>query len=241
MEYNPSGTDGVKTLYARFRDSAGNISTATQAGFVQDSQPPLGGMSIVEEIVGRHALTVTLSLQAEDNLSGVEAMRISARASFTDAVWQSFVDKVIWPIYPGEATTDLILYAQLRDRAGNISEALTDTLSIDRIAPLLQGEVEVSNLLTRTLHLLAYDGLQWIGSGPKLLYLSNDPLFVNNVVVLPYTTTVQWTFDERHVVWIKVADNVGNLSEGYPIYAAGIEGSPPIPGEQKLYLPMVQR
>jgi hypothetical protein len=240
VEYNPSGDDGIKTLYARFRDSAGNVSMATQAGFVLDSQPPLGGMSAVEEVVGPHALTTTLYLQAEDKLSGVDAMRISTRESFTDAIWRPFVDKVNWPIYPDEGATDIIFYAQLRDRAGNISDALTDTLSIDNIAPLLQGEVEVSHLLTRTLRLLAYDGLHGIGSGPKMLYLSNDPLFIDNVVTLPYTTTVQWTFDERHVVWIKVADSAGNLSEGYPLYAAGIDGPPP-PGEQKLYLPVVRR
>ncbi len=241
VEHNPGSDDGVKTLYARFLDSAGNVSAATEAGFVLDSHPPLGGMSVVEQIVGPHALTVTLYLQAEDNLSGVDAMRISARESFTDAVWQPFVDKVTWPIYPDEETTDIIFYIQLRDRAGNISDALTDSVSVDSIPPLLQGEVEVSNLLTRTLYLLAYDGLYGIGSGPKMLYLSNDPLFVDNVTILPYTTTVQWEFDERHVVWIKVADSVGNLSDAYPLYASGIDDTPAPPTESKLYLPLVNR
>lgn len=237
VEYNPSGDDGVKTLYARFLDHANNVSAATEAGFVLDSQPPLGGMSVVEQIVGPHALTVTLYLQAEDNLSGVDAMRISARESFTDAVWQPMVSNLVWPIYLIEGQSSGSLFVQFRDKIGNVSQSYQTDYLVDAQPPIIYAETVSSTDLTRTLSLYAYDELSTL----RDLYLTNDPLFSEGITRQPYTDTVSWTFDERHVVWIKVADSVGNLSDAYPLYAAGIEDTPVLPTENKLYLPVVNR
>lgn len=237
VQYNPSGNDGVKTLYARFLDHAGNVSAATEAGFVLDSQPPLGGMSVVEQIVGPHALTVTLYLQAEDNLSGVDAMRISARESFTDAVWQPIVSNLVWPIYLTEGQSSGSLFVQFRDKTGNISQRYQSDYLVDAQPPIIYAETVSSTNLTRALNLYAYDEL----SALRALYLTNDPLFSEGVTRQPYTDTVSWTFDERHVVWIKVTDSVGNVSDAYPLYASGISDTPPLPTESKLYLPLVNR
>ncbi len=81
---------------------------------------------------------------------------------------------------------------------------------------MLYVEVAAGDTLTRTVTVLAYDELAAV----ETMYLSNDPLMIEGVVTLPYTDTVEWTFDERRVVWVQVEDSVGNITDPYPAYAA---------------------
>lgn len=77
-------------------------------------------------------------------------------------------------------------------------------------------------MLERQISLYAYDELSALSE----VRLSNDPLMNQGVVTLPYSDTVSWTFDERRVVWIQVEDAAGNLSDGYPAYAARLSDVP---------------
>jgi hypothetical protein len=185
--------------------------------FLLDTLPPIGGIALEPRIVGADTVTTTVYLGAEDNLSGIGGMRVGTDPSFVNAPWQAYDFGVSWPI---ELTgqTEGVIYAQYRDVAGNLSEVFTDTYLVDTAAPLVYVEVAPGETPTRTLTVLAYDGMQGLSAGPATMRLTNDPFFIDGVVTQPYTSTVPWTFDDRQVVWVQVKDAVGNWSEPYPAY-----------------------
>lgn len=235
IAWTPSSGDGEKQLYARFRDSAGNASTFYSSTVVIDSHPPLGGINILEDIIGANTVNMHLYLGAEDNLSGVSAIRISHNPSFADAPWQPFAAEITWPIQISATENEKTIYAQFRDAAGNVSQTYSDITIIDRQPPLVYAEVEVSDAQERQIDLYAYDEL----SALSTVRLSNDPLMSQGVVTMPYSDTVRWTFDDRRVVWIQAEDAVGNRSEGYPSYAPLL--TDPTPSDKRVYLPLINR
>lgn len=224
--------EGVQTVYVRTRDQAGNASAVVTDTLIVDTTPPIGNVYPYEEVVGPNSLALTLLLPAWDYASDVSDVRISTLENFGNALWQPYAPEVTVPIsHTGVAQP--MLYAQFRDAAGNVSETYTTTYLVDTTPPVLYVEVSPGNTLTRTLNILVYDDLSRIGE----MRLSNDPLFLDDVVTLPYTQTVTWGFDSRRVVWVQIADSVGNRSEPFPAYA--LEGAMFL--DFKTYLPLVIR
>lgn len=228
----PTGEDGMKTLYVRFRDSAGNISAPANATFALDRQAPIGGMALGQRIIGPATYTTTVYLGAQDDVSGVTDMRVSETPTFSNTVWQTYTTELTWPLTV-PMSTPLTLYVQYRDQVGNVSEVYSDTTLLDTAPPLVYVEILAGDTLTRTVHVLSYDELSDLGT----MRLSNDPLMIENVVTTPYTDTVTWTFDDRRVIWAQVRDSVGNWSAPYPAYAG--EGAPV--AERRMYLPVIRR
>jgi murein DD-endopeptidase MepM/ murein hydrolase activator NlpD len=219
--WTPEGGDGVKTVYARFKDNAGNVSAATDASFALDTMPPIGGIALGQRVVGPDTMTTTVFFGAEDNLSGVEGMRVSQDSALDDDVWLPYTVTLTWPLPPfagGSEGGGGALYVQYRDWAGNISEVYSDTYTVDLTPPQVYVEVEPGETLTRTVRIYAYDELAEL----SLMRLSNDPLLFDGLATLPYSETVIWAFDDRRVVWVQVRDSVGNWTEPYPAYAAPV-------------------
>ncbi len=216
--WTPEGGDGIKTVYARFQDGADNVSEPVTATFALDSQPPIGGIALDRRVVGPDIITTTVYFGAEDNLSGVADMRVGEDPGFADAVWRPYTTTLTWPISLA-GQIEGTLYVQYRDLAGNASEVYSDTYLVDTVPPAVYVEVEPGSTLTRTMRIYAYDGLVGESAGVALMRLTNDPSFIEGVVTMPYTDTVEWIFDERRVVWVQVKDGVGNWSEPYPAFA----------------------
>jgi hypothetical protein len=230
----PPNGDGLKTVYARFRDSAGNASAASGATFIFDTQPPVGGVGWGGRVVGLNAITATLYLGAEDGwgeggyVGEVTDMRLSRAPSFTDAVWEPYTTSVTLPISP--TASGEVIYVQYRDLAGNVSETYSDTLSLDVTPPVVYVQVEPGNTLTHTVKLYAFDE----ASSVIGLRVSNDPLMFDTIVTLPLTDTFEWVFDDRRVVWVQAEDAVGNLSDSVPAFASRLP-------DNKVFLPVVTK
>ena len=222
-----SGGDGLKTVYARYRDRAGNPSATAARSTLVDTTPPTGTVSIFPDVVGEDTISVTLWLSATDETSGVDGARVSARTDFTEALWQPYSPQVAAPVYP-TGVEGQVLYIQFRDRAGNVSTVYSTTYTVDRTPPSLEVQVAPCDTLTCTVTVRAGDGsedLDW-------LWLTNDPWMADGAVSMPYTATVTWAFDERRVVWVQARDRAGNLSERYAAYA---------PELRRVYVPIVLR
>lgn len=227
----PQGGDGLKTVYVRFRDSAGNISSSSQASFELDRTAPVGSLDIIQGALGPDAVTASLVLNVFDNLSGTSDMRISTDPVFTDANWLPYTATLSWPVSLTSAYTTT-LYTQYRDQAGNISATYSNMIDVDRLAPLLSVSADPSDSLTQTLSVSAYDNQSAI----TMLYLSNDPLMLEDRSSQTYTPTLDWAFDDRRVVWVQVEDAAGNRTEPHPVYAweqAMLE--------KRIYLPFIIR
>jgi len=223
-----TGGDGLKTVYTRFRDNASNVSEIESTTFMLDTSPPTGSIAIDRSVVGPKVITVTLSLQAADNLSGVTDMRISNDPNFPNASWQAYTSMLIWPASQTELSQET-LYVQYRDLAGNVSQIYSDTYMLDNTPPKVFLNVAPGNTLTRTVTLTATDTLAEV----VRIYVSNDPRMIEGVIKLPYTTTLTWGFDARRVIWVRLEDSVGNISEPRAAYAAA--------ANNKIYLPLIRK
>ena len=229
--WTPPGEDGISTVYVRFRDEAGNASDAISSEFVVDTVAPDGAMYIADRVISPGTATVRVYLATVDNLTEVADMRISTDPTFADAAWQPYAWSLNWPVTAQEQGV-YVLYVQYRDIAGNISAAYSDQYQIDASPPLLYVQVGPGESASRSLFVAAYDA----ESRVETVYLTNDPLWLEGVVSMPYDKTIGWTFDERGIVWVQVEDSVGNRSE---LYAASTAEDQIVPPPQGLYLPIV--
>lgn len=137
-----SAGDGVKTVYAQFRDGAGNwsavvSSTITLVTPPSDTTPPVGSVVINGGATSTSTPTVTLSLTATDDATGVTQMRFS-NDGVTFSAASSFSTTASWSLSAGNGVKQV--FAQFRDGAGNWSNAATATITL-AIPPATGGLV----------------------------------------------------------------------------------------------------
>ena len=124
--------DGTKTVYAQFRDAAGNTSAVAQASIILDTTPPSGASVSINGGAGYTSNTaVTLSLSASD--AYLADMRFSENADFAGAGWQAYAASAPFTLAPIEGTRTV--YAQFRDAAGNTSAVAQASIVLDTVRP----------------------------------------------------------------------------------------------------------
>jgi hypothetical protein len=130
--------DGTKTVYAQFRDNAGNVSAQYSDSIVLDTTKPTGSIQINGGAAKTPSLIVTLNLNASDATSGVTQMRFSNNGSVWSP-WEGYSSiKTNWNLssYGGSiAQGTKITYAQFRDAAGWISLSYSDTIVYQIVLP----------------------------------------------------------------------------------------------------------
>jgi parallel beta-helix repeat protein len=101
-----------------------------------DTEPPTGSLTINDGAASTYSTTVTLRITANDPLSGVAEMRFSNDGR-TWSDWEGFQSTRSWDLtrFGGSSSFGLkTVYAQLRDRAGNVSQVFSATIRL--ITPL---------------------------------------------------------------------------------------------------------
>ncbi|GAB4342075.1 MAG: hypothetical protein OHK0038_21900 [Flammeovirgaceae bacterium] len=137
--YNPviewflEGENGEKTVYVKYKDKAGNLSSVYNGKIILDSTPPKEGKILID---GGAAQTsqidklVTLTFTADPD---VEQMLVSNLPSFQGAKWRTFVPKITdWKLGGDEKDGDRTVYVKFKDKAGNISSPLKATIKLKR-------------------------------------------------------------------------------------------------------------
>jgi subtilisin-like proprotein convertase family protein len=125
-----SSGDGPKTVFAQFRDQAGNISVAT-ATIVLDTASPGGQVTINNGAAHSSRTAVTLGLAATDATSGVTQMRFSNDGT-TWTAYEPYANAKSWSLRPGDGRKSVS--AQFKDNVGNVSVA-TATIVLDTVRP----------------------------------------------------------------------------------------------------------
>jgi hypothetical protein len=59
----------LKTMDARFRDSAGNVSAVATTTFALDTQPPVGGLYIDQRTAGPNSTSSIIYLGADNQIA----------------------------------------------------------------------------------------------------------------------------------------------------------------------------
>ncbi len=203
--------DGLKKVYLKIFDEAGNESKPVSASIVLDRTPPTIKSFILNN--GKDFITsprVDIQITANDAV----AMQISNNPNFsTAAKWEPFSEtKVGWRIIPGDG--EKTVYIRLKDAAGNVSETASAKVSLDSRPPLGKSMINGGKKFTNdpagnvTLK-IAYDGKDVAG-----MQISNTSDFSTTKLV-PIETETGWQLepgDGMKTVYIRLQDKAGNYS-----------------------------
>lgn len=128
-----------------YKDNAGNVSTPACDSIILDISAPTGSVLINNDATYTSQTAITLTLTANDTLSGVDAMRFSLDgASWTG--WQTFATTANYAL--GTTNGTQTVYVQFRDLVGNLSTSFTDTIIFDDVSP--SGSVVINNGAAQT-------------------------------------------------------------------------------------------
>jgi len=127
LDWSLLAGNGLRIVYAKFQDRAGNISDVYSDTIILDTTPPIGSILIEG---GAEVVTdtqVVLTLSASD-AHGVTHLRLRNDTAAWSA-WDPFVTSHTWtlPAQPGEHT----VWVQFRDAAGNVSVDYSDAISYE--------------------------------------------------------------------------------------------------------------
>jgi hypothetical protein len=128
-----AGADGLRTLYAQFRDARGNWSTPVNDTITLDTAAPTGTVTINGGATKTTSTSVTLNLTASDGSgSGVASVLVSNMTDFSGATPKPFAASVPWTLPPGDGTKTV--YVKFVDTLGNTSGApLSDSIVFDAL------------------------------------------------------------------------------------------------------------
>lgn len=137
-------TDGAKTVYAVFVDSAGNVSSPVSSPITLDTQPPNPAAVSLTTPAVTNQLTAGLSFTTSPaDLAPMTGLTASESLFFTGA---GTVGPMALPVTSAlsfalsAADGQKTVYVRFRDRAGNVALASV-SVTVDRVAPTLQLQV----------------------------------------------------------------------------------------------------
>jgi predicted GH43/DUF377 family glycosyl hydrolase len=146
-KYDLAAGDGAKTIYARLRDSAGNIGGTARDSIFLDTVAPV---SLAITIAGGNACSTNLSVLVQsyaadpEPASGLSEMTFSEDGT-TWSQWEAYSPTRKISLSPGEGMR--ALYAKVRDKAMNEAGPVGDTILVDTQAPKILS-VHVSVIST---------------------------------------------------------------------------------------------
>jgi hypothetical protein len=120
--------DGTKTVYSRFKDGAGNWSTAYSDTIILETQMPAGTIIVNRGATYTNSINVTLSLTCSDNLSGCSQMRFS-NDNITYSTPEAYAATKAWTLTTGSGAKSV--YVKFKDGAGNWSNPFSDTIILN--------------------------------------------------------------------------------------------------------------
>ncbi len=204
--------DGLKYVYLRLIDEAGNYSEIVSASISLDRKPPvINGFVLNEGIEFVINPRVNIQIDAEDAVM----MQISNNPNFpSTSEWEKFNPlKIDWRIIPGDG--EKIVYGRFRDEAGNISEIYSDKIILDTRPPLAKAMIENGKKYCndpdgRVTLQLAFEGDDAMG-----MQVSNTSDFTD-VKLIPVETEIpNWKLegeDGLKTVYFRIKDKAGNFS-----------------------------
>jgi len=227
------GDDGIKTVVARFKDFAGNVSEHVVDDIIMDRRPPFDCSLELDKDreVTRHPDKVVLaSVKAKDAV----LMQIAHSADFKNARWQGFTNLNFSWILAGD-DGEKTVYARFKDKAGNISEAVTDDITLDRTPPR-EGTVVINEGENITNNANKVVKLSLHAEEAVEMRLANRFDFKqadgSEASWIPFEKETEWRLvgpDGVKYVYVQFRDAIGNVSK--TAYARiGIDRSAPREG-----------
>lgn len=125
-----SSGDGSKTVYIKFKDTAGNESSSYSNSITLDTAGPSNGsISINSGATYTTNRSVTLTISASD----ATYMMISENSDFSSASWEDYSTSKSLTLSTGDRAKTV--YIKFKDDAGNETSSVSDSITSDATAP----------------------------------------------------------------------------------------------------------
>ncbi len=209
-----TGGDEVKTVYAQWRDAAGNWSPVTSDTIVLDTAAPTGTVAINGGAASTNQVNVTLSLGATDVPgSGVASVLLSNSTDFSAATPIPYAAGVPWTMTVGDGTKTV--YVKFVDAVGNTSASpVTDTITLDTVRPN-PGSVAIQGGSSVTATPNVSVTLSGVAGDATSARAANTANMAGSIPVSP-TGIFAWTLaagaDGPRTVYVRWVDSAGNWS-----------------------------
>jgi uncharacterized repeat protein (TIGR02543 family) len=200
--------EGEMTVYARFQDKAGNISEVVSDAIIVDTTKPVINLTAPEPDILTNNPTILVSGNITEDLSGINWVKVNGNNASLSG--NNFTYNL--GLKEGKNTIPI----EAADKAGNLADAKSVTITLDSIAPLGSIVINSGQGYTKdvevTLSLSAEDS----GSGVEKMQFSNDGKDYSELQ--DYNKTKGWTLsagEGKKTVYVKFQDKVGNLSGAF--------------------------
>jgi hypothetical protein len=221
-----------RIVYAQFRDINGTISPTFLYNVILDETPPSGSIRLNKGARATNTATLTATLTADDDLSGVHEVQIGVDSLDDDAPWLPFSLTFTVTLTNGDGVKTV--YARFRDQALNISSIVSDTVLLDTTPPTgsfqINGGALTTSQFTVTLNLTVTDAL---ADGIEM-QVAKDPSFVDQPW-LPFASLIQFGLvgkERIKTIYVRFRDRLGNTS-------APVSASIELRANDKIFLPLV--
>ena len=207
--------NGSKTIYARFKDTAGNLSKSFTAAIILDTTPPVGSIQINATTAYTTSRTVTLTLSCSD-----ANQCITMEFNNDGGAWsppEPFQTTKTWdlPLVQGLRTVNV----RFSDQSG-LTGTASGTITLDSVKPDA-GTVNLGGTITNSpIVTLALNCTDPTGTGCNQMQFSNDG--ANWSPLTSYTATAVWnltdatyggsTTNGAKTVYSRFTDIAGNQS-----------------------------
>ncbi|MEN7551336.1 hypothetical protein AAG747_25690 [Rapidithrix thailandica] len=227
------GPDGLKTVYAKFRDKIGNESRIAIARIGVDRQAPKegritvnGGAKYCTNVNGY----VNLKLYAQE----AKEMMISNNSTFDGADWIKY-DYFYQNWMLDDEDGDKKVYVKFRDEAENETTPIVANIILDRQEPVGE-DIVIDNGASFTNNKSNRVKLEVKAEGAVEMMVSNSHFFRPPAKWEPYRESLAWTLtgrDGEKAVYVKFRDIAGNESS-VATSKIRLDTEPPIPQYMKI-------
>ncbi|NME70608.1 hypothetical protein [Flammeovirga aprica] len=212
------GDDGVRKIYARYRDQAGNITPVITDEIIVDRTAPFAGKLTInagQKITNRQDHKVDLSFFCRQ----ADSMIVAQSSNFDGATWEPYATKKSYKLSDGDGPKQV--FVKYKDLAGNQTQTYSSSISIDTSAPQnITLVIDHGAESTKNINKLVV--LQLDGDDATMMMVSNTSSFQGAHWQQVQPSISNWKLsgetDGMKYVYAKFKDEAGNISR--PIRAS---------------------
>ncbi len=212
QEWPLSPGDGLKTVYVRVKDKAGNVGMIVTATVTLDTLAPSSlSVSINDGAKLTNSTKLQLTFGATDLTSGVSDMALSENG-VTWGNWMPYTSKMSYTLSADNGMRQI--YFKVKDKASNIADPTNNSIMLDTLAPtevsvVINDNDPITMDAQVNLKLAAKDAT----SGVTSMSFSDDGTVWT--AWEPFATTKTWSLKGAigvKTVWVRVMDKAGNTA-----------------------------
>ena len=210
------GEDGVKVVYAKFKDKAGNVSKAVTAQITLDTKPP-DNLSLNIDQGSKFCTNKEKKVKINLVAKGASYMMLSQVEKFPKAKWEKFQNQKEITLIGNDGEKPV--WVKFKDESGNISEAISKQIMLDRTPPLAKIFM-IDDGAESTSHKRKLVTLTIKSEGAKDMLIANTPDFSGEKWKTYQAKIENYKLegdDGEKTIYLKLRDEAGNVSNPFKV------------------------